>query len=187
MLTLLEVKVLWALTHPQVQKENERVQRMNGTQDVHPEHQPSSTAIMLARRAANALCLGIDAVTWLGSNALPVAGGAAGIPLFSSKTVLSNGVPADTGLTCIGGPNKPLEVLQVVPVNAQAAGAVAIPALYSVNTPGQMTRAVTDLAANGYGGPYVGLLPPYFYADSFYPNNSFQRPADLIIPILDGG
>jgi hypothetical protein len=150
---------------------------------------------MLARLATNTLVLGVDALTCIGSNALtqpPPAGAPAGtppgIPLFASQTVLSNGIPADAGLTCIGGPNTPLEVLQVQPANAVAAGGAAIPALYSVNTVARISQAVTDLAANGYGGPHVALLPPYFFAESFFPLGvTLQRPADIIIPLLEAG
>jgi hypothetical protein len=193
-LAVIELSIKWALSHAQVKKESERHHEMHGAPEAHPEHPghhehyPSSTAVMLARRTAMTLCLGVDAAAWLGSNAFPVAGGAAGIPLFSSQTVLFNGIPADTGLTCIGGPNTPLEVLTVQPVNAQAAGAAAIPALYSTNTVAEISKAVTDLAANGYGGPYLAMLPPYFFAESFFPlGNTLQRPADIIIPLLDGG
>ena len=200
-LTVIELSMKWALTHAQVQKENERHQEMHGAPEVHPEqpghpeHHSSSTAVLLARRTANTLCLGVDAAVWLGSNAFPApaAGGAAavpGIPLFSSQTVLFNGIPADAGLTCIGGPNTPLEVLQVQPSNAVAAGPKVQPitALYSTNTVAQISKAVTDLAANGYGGPYAAVLPPYFFAESWFPlANTLQRPADLIMPLLDAG
>jgi hypothetical protein len=44
------------------------------------------------------------------------------------------------------------------------------------------------LAANGYGGPYAAVLPPYFFAESFFPlAGTLQRPADLIIPLLEAG
>jgi len=200
-LVVIELSIKWAMTPAQVKKEKERksvsephdAAGANGSSNghnghAHHHHQPSSTAVMLARRAANSLCLGVDALIWLGSNAFPVAGGAAGLPLFSSQTVLFNGVPADAGLTCLGGPNTPLEVLAVQPANAQVAPAAAIPALYSTNTVAQISKAVTDLAANGYGGPYVAVLPPYFLAESFFPlANTLQRPADIIFPLLDGG
>jgi hypothetical protein len=193
-LAVIELSIKWALSHAQVQKENERHHEMHGAPDAHPEHpghhehHPSSTAVMLARRTAMTLCLGVDAAAWSGSNAFPVAGGAAGIPLFSSLTVLFNGVPADTGLTCIGGPNTPLEVLTVQPANALAQGAAPILALYSTNTVAQISKAVTDFAAYGYGGPYVAVLPPYFFAESYFPlGNTLQRPADIIIPLLDAG
>jgi hypothetical protein len=190
-LSIIELSVQWALTHAQVKKENEQHQEAQSAPDVHPGlADPSkhhSTAVLLARRVANTMCLGVDGLIWLGSNAFPAAG-AGGIPLFSSQTVLFNGVPADTGLTCIGGPNTPLEVLAVEPANIVAAGGTPIPALYSTNTVAQIFRAVTDLAANGYGGPYAAALPPYFYAESFFPlGNTLQRPADLIIPLLDAG
>src|SRR5215467_1669299 len=216
-LTVIELSVKWALSHAQVKKEGELHQGMHGgpeahtEQPAHPEHprnpehpghaehsghhehHPSSTAVLLARRTANTLCLGVDALVWLGSNAFPApaAGGAPavpGIPLFSSLTVLFNGIPADTGLTCIGGPNTPLEVLTVTPANAVAPGGAATPALYSTNTVAKISQAVTDLAASGYGGPYAAVLPPYFYAESFFPlGNTLQRPADIIKPLLDAG
>ncbi len=199
-LVIIEFSVKWALSHAQVKKENDRLSmapephEMPGAPDAnhktpgHHQHHPSSTAVMLARRTANTLCLGVDALVWLGLNAFPVAGGAPGIPIFSSQTVLFNGVPVDAGLTCIGGTNTPLEVLTVQPANAQAPGAPAIPALYSTNTVGQISKAVTDFAANGYGGPYVAVLPNYFFAESFFPlGNTLQRPADIIIPQLDAG
>jgi hypothetical protein len=50
-----------------------------------------------------------------------------------------------------------------------------------------ISRAVTDLGANGYGGPYAAVLPPYPFADSWVPVAALQRPADLIIPLLDAG
>jgi hypothetical protein len=63
-----------------------------------------------------------------------------------------------------------------------------ITALYSTNTVAQISKAVTDLAANGYGGPYAAVLPPYFFAESWFPlANTLQRPADIIIPLLDAG
>jgi len=192
-LAVIEFVMKWALSHSQVKKEGERHTSMPAP-DAHPEHpgphehHPSSTAVMLARRTAMTLSLGLDAAAWLGSNAFPVAGGAAGIPIFSSLTVLFNGIPSDTGLTCIGGPNTPLEVLTVQPANAVGGGGAAIPALYSTNTVAQISRAVTDLAANGYGGPYVAVLPPYQFAESFFPlGNTLQRPADIIMPLLDAG
>jgi len=188
-LTVIELSIKWALTHSQVQKENEQHQEMQGASDAHAEHpgphkHHHSTAVMLARRAANTLSLGVDGMVWLGSNAFPAAG-AGGIPLFSSQTVLYNGIPLDAGLTCIGGPNTPLEVLTVNPVGAAADGKTA---LYSVNTVANISKAVTDLAANGYGGPHVAVLPPYFFAESFFPlGNTLQRPADIIIPLLEAG
>ena len=187
-LTVIELSMKFALSHAQVRKENERVQGMNGAQDANPEYLPSSTFIMLARRVANTLCVGTDAFWLLGSNAFPVTGGAPGIPLFSSLTVLFNGVPADTGLTCIGGPNVPLEVLTVESVNPQAAGSPPIRALYSTNTVAKISQAVTDFSANGYGGPYIAVLPAAIYAKSFFPLGAatLQRPADIIIPLLDG-
>ena len=191
-LTVMELSVKWALTRQQVQKENERYQQKQGAPEAHPEHSDhpehhhSSTAVLLARRAANTLSLAVDGMVWLGSNAFPGGNPATGgIPLFSSQTVLNNGIPADTGLTCIGGPNTPLDVLKVTPVSAAADG---ITALYSVNTVAQISRAVTELAANGYGGPYVAVLPPYHFAESFFPlGNTLQRPADIIMPLLDAG
>jgi len=57
-----------------------------------------------------------------------------------------------------------------------------------VNTVASISTAVTELAANGYGGPYVAVLPPYFFAESFFPLAvTLQRPADIIIPLLDAG
>ena len=203
-MVMLELSLKWALTRQQVQKENQRLQGKSGAAGAPPEHSdheehleehhPSSTAVMLARLAANTLVLGVDALTCIGSNALTQpppanapAGTPPGIPLFSSQTVVSNGTPADAGLTCIGGPNIPLEVLTVQPANAVAAGE-AIPALYSVNTVARISQAVTDLAANGYGGPHVALLPPYFFAESFFPLGvTLQRPADIILTLLEAG
>lgn len=204
-LAVIELKMQWALSNAQVRKENElhsarpEHHEVHGALEAHSahpghqahpghhEHHPSSTAIMLVRRTANTLSLAVDALVWLGSNAFPGAGGVGGIPLFSSQTVSYNGIPADTGLTCLGGgPNAPLNYLIVNPVNAGAvAGTLA---QYSTNTVSMISKAVTDLAANGYGGPYVAVLPPYFFADSFFPlPNTLQRPADLIIPLLDAG
>jgi hypothetical protein len=199
-LAVIEFSIKWALTHAQVKKESERHREMHAAAPAaahhehsdhhthHHMHYPSSTAVMLARRAAMTLCLGMDAAAWLGANAFPVAGGAPGLPLFSSQTVIFNGVPADNGLTCVGGPNAPLEVLTVQPVNALPVPPANTPALYSTNTVAKISQAVTDLAANGYGGPYLAMLPPYVYAESFFPlNNTLQRPADLIIPLLAAG
>jgi hypothetical protein len=183
-LTVIQLSVRTALTKPQVRKENERLQEMPSSPNGHPEYH-SSTAVLLHRRAANILCLGVDALVWLGSNAFPAAGGAGGLPIFSSQTVLSNGIPGDTGITCIGGPNAPLEVLTVEPDNAVAPGGNPIAAFFASNLVGLLSKAVTDLAANGYGGPYAAVLPPSFYAKSFFPlPGTLQRPADLIVPTL---
>jgi hypothetical protein len=182
-LTVIQTYAKTALSKAQVRKENE-LQEMSGSPNDHPEYH-SSTAVLLHRRAANVLCLGVDALVWLGSNAFPAAGGAGGIPIFSSQTVLSNGIPSDTGITCIGGPNVPLEVLTVEPDNAVAGGGAPIAAVYATNLVASISQAVTDMAANGYGGPYAAALPPAFYAKSFFPlPGTLQRPADLIIPLL---
>jgi hypothetical protein len=156
----------------------------------HHHHEPSSTAVMLARRAANLLTLARDAALITGANAF--AGGPAGGPgnvLFTSQTVQTRGVPVDTGLTGIGGPAQTnvTQVVPVQPVNA-AAGPPSIAAQYTTNTVAAINQAYALLAGNGYAGPYACVLHFYEYADTFSPlASTLVLPADRIKPLLEAG
>jgi hypothetical protein len=106
-LPLIELSVTFALSQAQLHKENERSSQPQHGQapdshdshagnpgHPHHEHHSSSTAVMLARRATNVLCLARDAVVFLGANAFPAAGGGGGMALFTSQTVVNRGVRA---------------------------------------------------------------------------------------------
>ena len=200
---LIEIWTEFSLTSAQVEEENKlaeshpEAEPHNGQE--HPEahgapsgqheHHRSSTAVTLARRAANILSLAQDTVIFQGLNAFPV-GGVGGSPLFSSQTVLNRGVPSDTGLLCIGGPN-PLPSTQVLPVQLlpiPGGGAGPVPAQYSENTVAVVNTAYSILSANGYPGPYVCVLHFYPYADTFVPlANTLILPADRIKPLMEEG
>jgi hypothetical protein len=158
----------------------------------HHKHHPSSTAVTLARRAANILSLAQDTVIFQGLNAFSAPNAVPPVPgslLFSSQTVLNRGVPSDAGLLCIGGPNNlpASQVLAVQPL-ALPAGVAAGPAQYSENTVAQINAAYSLLSASGYAGPYVAVLHFYPYADSFAPlPSTLILPADRIKPLMEEG
>ncbi len=208
-LPIIELSVTFALSQAQMKKESEQKggspahHSTPESHEGHPahgghpghgghphhKHHPSSTAVMLARRAANILCLARDAVVFLGANALPAAGGG-GLPLFVSQTVTARGAPTDNGITCIGGAsNLPgAQVLPVTPINTPAGGGANVLAQYSGNTVAAISTACALLVSNGYMGPLASVLYFFEYADSFSPlSNTLVIPADRIKPLLDAG
>lgn len=126
---VVEIWTEFSLTAAQVQKESElsaTAPEPHGVVSTGPdkhEHHPASTAVTLARRATNTLCLAQDTVLFQGADAFAGLQGVAavpgntlpGSPLFQSETVLYRGIPVDTGLLSIGG-TTPLLSSQVLPV-----------------------------------------------------------------------
>jgi hypothetical protein len=208
---LIEIWTEFSLTTAQVQEETRahaahKEQRGDHTEyeshsghddHHHHKHHPSSTAITLARRAANILSLAQDTVIFQGLNAFPkppaAPGGqlVGGSLLFSSQTVQYRGVLLDTGLLCIGGPT--ITALQVLPTNTPPAPTggglpASIAAQYSENTVAQINSAYSILSGNGYPGPYACVLHFYPYADSFAPlQKTLILPADRIKPLMEEG
>jgi len=202
---LIELSVEFAMSQAQVHKENERPKGgpehpvLHAPEPGHPggpshnghhEHHATSTAVMLARRAANVLALARDAVVFLGANAFANGpGGGPGMPFFITginQAVQNRGIPLDTGLTGIGGPFPVNQAVAVQPVPLPA-GAPPL-AQYSGNTVGAISTAYSMLAGNGYAGPYACVLHFYEYADSYSPlPTTLVIPADRIKPLLEKG
>ena len=151
-------------------------------QSGHHAHHRTSTAVTLARRAAQVLALGVDTMIFTGLNALTS-------PLFVSETILNRGVPLDSGLMCTGGTNpSPLEVIQVPQISPPNNGVPPVLAKYSENTVAATNSAYSKLSASGYPAPYAGVLHFYPYADSFAPlPTTLILPADRMGPLMEAG
>jgi len=124
----------------------------------------ASTAITLARRAANILAQAEDMVIFQGSNAFKD-------PLFSGlnqKVTFRNG-PVDAGLlqitlaTATGtGGGAPRNTITVRPVPGQAGA-------YQSNTVAGVAQAYAGLQAQTHYGPYALVLHTVPFADTYTP------------------
>jgi hypothetical protein len=155
----------------------------------HHHHHPCSTAVTLARRAANFLSLVQDTVIFQGLNAFIAPAAAPAPPLgsgiFSRNLAQNRGTPLDTGLLCTAAPNL-LPGPQIIPVSQSAP--VGGNVVYSGNTVTAVNAAFALLAGGGYAGPYVTVLHFYPFADSLTPiPATLILPADRIKPLMEAG
>jgi uncharacterized linocin/CFP29 family protein len=155
------------------------------TQQVHetaeaknPEH---TTAVTLARRAAQYLALGQDIVIHQGNNGYNA-------PFFASNLRYRQPYqPLDGGLLSLNGgpyasPNTPI---QVPPLDSPPALGVR----YGENTFTAVTQAYANLTAQGQPGPYALILNEAIYADLYAAVGlgTLVITADRVEPLVKAG
>ncbi|MBI1744417.1 encapsulin [Candidatus Acetothermia bacterium] len=152
---LVEIWVEFALTKQQVEAE-----------------QQSSTAVILATRAANLLSQGEDLLIFQGKKAT-------GNPLFKSQTIRLRGQAPDPGLVDAAASN---HTVNVNPVNQGP------PKQYGENTFRSVSEGYSFLEGEGQYGPFALALHFVEYADTYAPlANTLIAPADRIKPLVPAG
>ena len=155
------------------------------TQQVHetaeaknPEH---TTAVTLARRAAQYLALAQDIVTFQGKDGYTTT-------FFSQNVRCHPGqIPADGGLLSLSGEPaylSPNPVIQVHPLPGSPPGVT-----YGENTFNAVTQGYSVLTAQGQPGPYALILNTTVYADLYASVGigSLVITADRVEPLVKAG
>jgi uncharacterized linocin/CFP29 family protein len=158
------------------------------TQQVHetaeskdPMH---TTAVTLARRAAQYLALGQDIVIFQGFNGYSA-------PFFSQNVRSRGPTPSDGGLLSLG-PNSqgsnpyasPYAAIQVAPLSSGPPGVT-----YGENTFNAVTNGIAVLTADGNSGPFALILNTFPYADLYASVGigSLVVTADRVEPLVKAG
>ena len=154
------------------------------TQQVHetaeaknPDH---TTAVTLARRAAQYLALGQDTVIFQGFNGYTA-------PFFAQNVRFRTPLPTDGGLLSLTGgpyasPNPPIAVPSL-------ASPPAVGVRYGENTFTAVTEAYAVLTAQGHPGPYALILNTTPFADLYAAVGlgSLVITADRVEPLVKAG
>lgn len=154
------------------------------TQQVHetaeaknPEH---TTAVTLARRAAQYLALGQDIVIFQGQDGYTA-------PFFQQNIRFRTPLPTDGGLLSLGKELPYLSPNPVIQVNPLPGSPVGV--TYGENTLTGVTQGYSVLTAQGQPGPYALVLNTFPYADlySAVGLGSLVITADRIEPLVKAG
>jgi uncharacterized linocin/CFP29 family protein len=144
------------------------------------------TAQTLARRAANLLAQAEDVIVFQGFTAgksLPVVPAVVQVRGDSADGLLAKAtvnpvVDVDPEKRSGGGGGS----------SGTGAGATAGVTTYGLHTFEAVTKAISELLSQGYGGGYALVLQADLYADTFAPvKDTLNTTRDLIVPLVDAG
>jgi uncharacterized linocin/CFP29 family protein len=140
-----------------------------------------TTAVTLARRAAQYLALAQDVVIFQGKDGYT-------IPFFSQNVRFRAGqIPADGGLLCLTGEPaylSPNPVIRVHPLPGSPRGVT-----YGENTFNAVTQSYSVLTGQGQPGPYALILNTAVYADLYASigTGSLVTTAQRVEPLVKAG